>query len=80
MDMACINASGEISESARQILTAMLEAAPLSHVAAQTGLPLYRIRSAMRELSEAGLAVESDDGWKTTETGRNAIERVPTGA
>ena len=77
MIMACINASGEISESARQILIAMLEPAPLAQVAAQTGLPLYRIRSAMRELSEAGLAVESEGGWKTTEAGRGAIERAP---
>ncbi len=74
MDMACVNASGEITESARQILTAMLEPAPLPQVAARTGLPLYRIRSAMRELSEAGLAVELVDGWQTTKTGRDAIE------
>ncbi len=73
--MACVNASGEISEAARKILTAMAETVPLSEVAAQTGLPMYRIRSAMRELSEAGLAVELEGGWKTTETGRNAIER-----
>lgn len=75
--MACVNASGEITDAARQILSAMLEVSPLSRVAAQTGLPLYRIRSAMRELSGAGLAAESEDGWKTTETGRKAIERAP---
>ena len=75
--MACVNASGETTEAARQILSAMLEVSPLSQVAARTGMPLYRIRSAMREFSEAGLAVESGDGWKATETGRKAIERVP---
>ncbi|MFP5275479.1 MAG: hypothetical protein ACLGPM_00065 [Acidobacteriota bacterium] len=72
--MACVNARGEISESARQILIALLEGAPLSQVAVHTGLPLYRIRSAMRELGAAGLAVETAEGWKTTETGRNAIQ------
>ena len=71
--MACVNARGEISESARRILTAVLEGAPLSQVALQTGLPLYRIRSAMRELAAAGLAVETEIGWKTTENGRNAV-------
>lgn len=74
--MACINASGEITESARQILAAMIEPSPLSQVAAQTGLPLYRIRSAMRELSAAGFAVERGDDWQTTETGREAMERT----
>ena len=76
--MACVNASGEISEPARQILSAMMEPASLPQVAVQTGLPLYRIRSATRELSEAGFAVESENGWKTTETGRNAMERTLT--
>ena len=74
--MACISASGEITDSARRILAAMLEASPLPQVAAQTGLPLYRIRSAMRELAQAGLVVGLEDGWKTTETGRNAMERA----
>jgi hypothetical protein len=74
--MACVNANGDISESARQILAAMIEPATLPQVAGQTGLPLYRIRSATRELTEAGLAVESENGWETTETGRNAIERA----
>ena len=78
--MACVNASGEISEAARKILGAMMDAVPLSEVAVQTGLPLYRIRSAMRELSGAGFAVELENGWKTTETGRNAMERVLAGA
>lgn len=78
--MACVNASGEITDSARQILAAMVEVSSLSRVAAQTGLPLYRIRSAMRELSSAGFAVESEDGWKTTEAGREAMERSPARA
>ena len=78
--MACVNARGEITESARQILTALLEPAPLSQVAVHTGLPLYRIRSAMRELSAAGLASETEAGWRTTETGRSAIQGAPARA
>ena len=74
--MACINPSGEISEAARKILGAMLEPASLPQVADRTGLPLYRIRSAMRELAEAGLALESESGWRTTEAGHAAIERA----
>lgn len=74
--MACVNAKGEISDAARQILRAMLETSPLAQVAAQTGLPLYRIRSAVRELSGAGFAAESEDGWQTTKSGREAMERA----
>ena len=72
--MACVNSSGEITASARQILIALREAVPLSQVAGQTGLPLYRIRSAMRELSEAGLVAEEEGGWKSTKAGQKAVE------
>ncbi len=76
--MACVNPGGELTESARHILAAMREPVPLSQVAERTGLPLYRIRSAMRELSEAGFAAESAAGWETTSSGRSALERVLT--
>lgn len=78
--MACVNVDGEITQSARQILEAMLQPASLPQIAERTGLPLYRIRSASRELSEAGLAVEVENGWITTDVGRSAIERVSAAA
>ena len=78
--MACINVNGEITQSARQILTAMLQPASLSQVAERTGLPLYRIRSASRELSDAGLAVEVEKGWMTTDVGRSALDRTSAAA
>lgn len=78
--MACINVNGEITQSARQILTAMLQPASLPQVAERTGLPLYRIRSASRELSEAGFAVEVENGWMTTDVGRSALDRTSAAA
>ena len=78
--MACINVNGEITQSARQILTAMLQPSSLSQVAERTGLPLYRIRSASRELSEAGFAVEVEKGWMTTDVGRSALDRTSAAA
>lgn len=72
--MACVNPNGEITESARQILAAMEHPVPLPQVAALTGFPLYRIRSAARELAQAGLAAESHDAWQVTAEGRAAIQ------
>lgn len=74
--MACVNPNGEITDSARQILAAMAHPVPLEQVAEQTGFPLYRIRSAVRELAQAGLASEGQDGWQITASGHTALEKA----
>lgn len=73
--MACLNPDGELTESARQILTAMERPTMLSQVAATTGLPLYRVRSASRELVEAGFAAEAGGEWQVTGVGIAAIRK-----
>lgn len=74
--MACVNPNGEITDSARQILVAMTRPASLDQIAEQTGFPLYRIRSAARELAQAGLAAEAPDGWQVTASGHKALEKA----
>lgn len=71
--MACLNPDGEITEAARKILSSMELPVSLSHVAAETGLPMYRIRSAVRELADAGLAAEAGGEWQVTGGGMAAI-------
>lgn len=74
--MPCVNENGEVTESARKILTAMEQPIPLAQVATTTSLPLYRIRSSMRELVEAGLAAELDGVWQVTGAGLTAIGKA----
>lgn len=78
--MACVNPDGEITEAARKILSSMERPVPLAQVADQTGLPMYRIRSAMRELAEAGLAAEAGDEWQVTGAGMAAIRKPENAA
>lgn len=59
--MACITADGTLTASGQAMLGAVREAASAEDVAAATGLPLYRVRSGLRELVAAGL-VSLDDG------------------
>jgi hypothetical protein len=40
-------------------------------------LPLYRVRSTMRELFEAGLVAESDSVYFLTDSGRSRVEEIP---
>jgi DNA-binding IclR family transcriptional regulator len=59
--MACIGNQGELTESARGMLTALGSRATAEEVAARTGLPLFRVRGGLREMAEVGL-VELNDG------------------
>ncbi|MCL5006159.1 MAG: hypothetical protein M1404_06460 [Acidobacteria bacterium] len=71
--MPCKDSSGELTEMARKILAVMADGVPLNEVAEKTGLPLYRIRSAARELAEAGLAQQKNETYVATEAGRAAM-------
>ena len=68
--MACINPDGTVSPSARTILRAAETPQTPAELAAITGLPLYRIRSSLRELIQAELLREQDERYETTEAGR----------
>lgn len=60
--MACIGASGELTDSARRLLAALDPPAAPDQVAAHIELPLYRVRSGLREMAEAGLVEINDTG------------------
>jgi predicted transcriptional regulator len=72
--MACISPDGKPTESGSKMLRA-LQAGSKSpeEVAQETGLPLFRVRSGLRELSQAGLAIEKDSKHELTEQGAKLI-------
>lgn len=74
--MPCIDSSGQINETARNLLAALAESPSLVDVAEKTGLPLYRVRSGARELAEAGLVESANETYVLTEAGREAIAKV----
>ncbi len=55
---------------ARKILALIAHSTPLSEIARETGLPLYRVRSAARELADANLTERKEDTYALTEAGR----------
>jgi predicted transcriptional regulator len=74
--MPCIDSSGELTATAGKILAAMTTAVPLNEVAQKTGLALYQVRSAARELVESGLAEETDGIYVVAEAGRAALAKM----
>lgn len=74
--MPCIDSSGHMTEMARAMLAALANGATLTELAQKTGLALYRVRSGVRELTEAGLVETKNETCVLTETGRAALARA----
>ena len=72
--MACISPDGKPTESGAKMLRA-LQAGSGSpeEIARDTGLPLFRVRSGLRELTQAGLANQREDRYELSEKGAKLI-------
>jgi predicted transcriptional regulator len=73
--MACVSPDGKPTESGTKMLRA-LQAGLKSpeEIAKSTGLPLFRVRSGLRELAQAGLADQKEDSYKLSEKGAGLIK------
>jgi predicted transcriptional regulator len=73
--MACVSPDGKPTESGTKMLRA-LQAGLKSpeEIAGKTGLPLFRIRSGLRELNQAGLVVEKAGKYEITEKGTALVQ------
>jgi len=73
--MACVSPDGKPTESGTKMLRA-LQAGLKSpeEVAQETGLPLFRVRSGLREISQAGLAERKEDRYKLSDKGATLIK------
>jgi DNA-binding IclR family transcriptional regulator len=72
--MACISPDGKPTESGAKMLRA-LQAGLKSpeEVAQETGLPLFRVRSGLRELTQAGLASQKGDKYELSPKGAEVL-------
>lgn len=73
--MACINPDGSITRPGRKMMEAMSLPKTLEDVAKETAIPVFRIRSVIRELLEAEYVEESEGLYSTTEKGRYKLEK-----
>lgn len=71
--MACISAEGTLTESGQKMLTALQNPATPEEVAQVTGLPLFRVRSGLRELAQAGFIAEVEGRYQLTDAGKQKI-------
>jgi predicted transcriptional regulator len=67
--MACVKPDGTLSTSGKLMLAAVQTDSTAEDVAASTGMPLYRVRSVLRELVMAGFVAETNGRFSQTEKG-----------
>jgi predicted transcriptional regulator len=68
--MACINPDGTLTPAAQAVISALKIPSTAADIGEVAGLPVYRIRSTIRELIEAGLVLETDGKYQLTESGK----------
>ena len=68
--MACVSPDGKPTGSGAKMLRALRAGSKFpEEVAQETGLPLFRVRSGLRELSQADLVVEKTGKYEITDKG-----------
>jgi predicted transcriptional regulator len=73
--MACINPDGKPTESGTKMLRALKSGlGSAEEIVKDTGLPLFRVRSGLRELTQAGLANQKNDKYEVSEKGAALID------
>jgi len=65
----CVKPDGTLEPMAQAIVRALRTPRTTEGVCEHLRLPLYRVRSTMRELVEAGLVAETAGGYALTATG-----------
>jgi len=76
--MACISPDGKPTESGSKMLRALRSGVGTpEEIAQNTGLPLFRVRSGLREFTQAGLANQKDDRYELSSKGVELVATLP---
>jgi len=71
--MACIGPDGSITQTARTLLLSLSEAKTVEEISRLLEIPLFRIRSSLRELVGAGLVELTNDQYLITPAGKGKL-------
>jgi predicted transcriptional regulator len=72
--MGCISPDGTPTESGKKMLLALKKGLRSPQdVAKETGLPLFRVRSGLRDIAVAGLAEQKADSYELSPKGTELV-------
>jgi DNA-binding IclR family transcriptional regulator len=76
--MACISPDGKPTESGAKMLRALkTKSGSAEEVSQQAGLPLFRVRSGLRELAQAGLVSQKGEQYELSTKGSELADSLP---
>ncbi len=73
--MACINADNTLTETAKNILRTLMTGSTVEETAKIMYLPVFKIRSSIRELVNAGFITETANGLTITEKAKEVLNK-----
>jgi DNA-binding IclR family transcriptional regulator len=69
--MPCVSPDGKPTSSGMALLRSLRNGAlSPKEIASKTGQPLFRVRSGLRELKNAGFVDETEDKYRLSENGK----------
>jgi len=72
--MPCVSADGKPTLSGLAVIKSLKNGAlSPEEIASQTGQPLFRVRSGLRELKNAGFVETMDDKYVLSDTGKTMV-------
>ncbi|KUO39516.1 MAG: hypothetical protein APZ16_00270 [Candidatus Hadarchaeum yellowstonense] len=74
--MGCVSPDGRPTESGKKLLQAAVESRTPEEIAEETKLPLFRVRSGLRDLTEAGYLREEGGRYLLTDSGKEALRKA----
>jgi len=73
--LPCVSADGKPTKSGIVTLIAIKNGALTAKaVSEETGQPMFKVRSGLRELNKAGLVKEQKNAYNLTEQGKNILK------
>jgi predicted transcriptional regulator len=73
--MPCISPDGKPTSTGVALLKSLKDGAlSPEEVTSKTGQPLFRVRSGLRELKNAGFIEELEDKWRLSEAGKRVVQ------
>ncbi len=67
--MACVNDDGSLTASAKSVLEVLKNPATDEELAPLVGQPLFKVRSSLREMEDAGLVAREGEKYRVTPEG-----------
>lgn len=73
--MPCLNSDGTLVPTAQSVMHTVQKYGTAEEIFKHIQLPLYRVRSSLRELTELGFINEEDGKYVITAEGRKRLEQ-----